>query len=343
VIAADPSSTADSAPLSPAGTGPGPDRAGRYHPRMPLQEDYRVTLDAFEGPLDLLLHLIRRAEVDVHDISVAVITDQYLAFLRNVETVDVEIAGDFLVMAATLIELKSRTLLPPEEGEDGEGAARSEDESPADPRDELIRVLLMYQRFRDAAEALEAGRREMEACRPRAVGRAVRQAMRRDRSDPERTIELEDVHPMDLAEAFEAVMSAVDLARLGDHVVEVDDTPIELHAADLVDRLDRAETHRLTLQEVFEGARPLQRIGLFLATLELTRRRRIDVRQDEIDDPIEVVLRAEDEEEAAASAAAVEDGAASSAPGGARAPEAATGAKGVDDTEAAPLAGVPAP
>ena len=81
---------------------------------MPLQEDYRVTLDAFEGPLDLLLHLIRRAELDIHDISVARITDQYLAFLRDMRTIDVEIAGDFLVMAATLIELKSRTLMPPD-------------------------------------------------------------------------------------------------------------------------------------------------------------------------------------------------------------------------------------
>jgi len=262
---------------------------------MPLQEDYRVTLEAFEGPLDLLLHLIRRAEVDIHDISVAVITDQYLAFVRDVRTVDVEVAGDFLVMAATLIELKSRTLMPPEEGAE-EGEARREDEHPADPRDELIRVLLMYQRFRDAAERLEEERIRMAACRPRAVGRAVRLAMRHDRTDPERTIQLEDVHPMDLAEAYEAVMSAVDLTRLGDHVVEVDDTPIELHRADLVDRLERAEDHCLTLQQVFQGARPLQRIGMFLATLELTRQRRIDVTQDDVDDPIQLVLRPEPSE-----------------------------------------------
>jgi segregation and condensation protein A len=262
---------------------------------MTLQEDYRVTLDTFEGPLDLLLHLIRRAEVDIHDISVALITDQYLGFLRDVETVDVEIAGDFLVMAATLIELKSRTLMPPEEGEEAVDGSKK-DEGPEDPRDELIRVLLMYQRFRDAAERLEQSRLDAAASRPRAVGRAVRQAMRQDRTDPERTIELEDVHPMDLAEAYEAVMSSVDLSRLGDHVVEVDDTPLELHRADLVDRLERAEDHRLTLQQVFQGARPLQRIGMFLATLELTRQRRIDVQQDDVDDPIQLVLRDPEED-----------------------------------------------
>ena len=79
---------------------------------MPLQEDYRVTLHAFQGPMDLLLYLIRRVEVDITDIPVAEITDQYLGFLRQVQDIDVELAGEFLVMAATLIELKSRTLMP---------------------------------------------------------------------------------------------------------------------------------------------------------------------------------------------------------------------------------------
>jgi segregation and condensation protein A len=223
----------------------------------------------------------------------------------------VEIAGDFLVMAATLIELKSRTLMPPEDSEDGSGdgtgGGKNAEES-IDPRDELIRVLLMYQRFRDAAERLDASRIEMAACRPRAVGRAVRQAMRQDRFDPERSIELQDVHPLDLAEAYAAVMAAVDLSRLGDHVVEVDDTPLELHRADLLDRLEHATEQRMTLQEAFQGAKPLQRIGLFLATLELTRQRRIDVEQDEVDDPIRLVLRSEAEaaEDVDAAAAAAD-------------------------------------
>ena len=79
-----------------------------------LQEDYQVDLDAFCGPLDLLLFLIRRAEVDVQDIPIARITDQYLAFLRQLDDIDIDIAGDFLVMAAMLVEIKSRTLVPPE-------------------------------------------------------------------------------------------------------------------------------------------------------------------------------------------------------------------------------------
>ncbi|MFK7958915.1 MAG: ScpA family protein [Phycisphaerales bacterium] len=264
---------------------------------MALQEDYRVSLDHFEGPLDLLLYLIRRSEVDIHEISVARICDQYLAFLKGVDTVDVEVAGDFLVMAATLVEIKSRTLVPPEEGEGGSDAAQPEDDGePADPRDELIRVLLMYQRFRDAGEQLDASRAALFQSLPRAVGQAVRKAMRADRAE-ERTLELEDAHPMDLAEAYEQVMSAVNLDRVGDHVVEMDDTPIIIHQADLIDRLEHAVDGRLTLQDAFDGHTTLQRIGLFMATLELTRQRRIDVTQDEIDDPVEILLRPEEASE----------------------------------------------
>ena len=94
---------------------------------MPLQEDYQVTLDAFHGPLDLLLYLIRRAEVDIHDIPIAQITQQYLALLKRLDHIDVDAAGEFLVMAATLIEIKSRTLVPLEaEGADDLGRAREQ-------------------------------------------------------------------------------------------------------------------------------------------------------------------------------------------------------------------------
>ena len=80
---------------------------------MPLQDAEQVTLEAFQGPLDLLLSLIRRAEVDVNEIPIARITDQYLEFLHEIEEIDIDLAGDFLVMASTLIEIKSRTLMPP--------------------------------------------------------------------------------------------------------------------------------------------------------------------------------------------------------------------------------------
>lgn len=105
-----------------------------------------IKLDVFEGPLDLLLHLIKRNEVQITDIPIALITDQYLATLEQLEELNLDGAGEYLVMAATLMLIKSRMLLPAEPGVDGEG-----DE---DPRAELVQQLLEYQRYREAAERL---------------------------------------------------------------------------------------------------------------------------------------------------------------------------------------------
>ncbi|MFO0874566.1 MAG: segregation/condensation protein A, partial [Phycisphaerales bacterium] len=135
-----------------------------HAPAVPPPPDYSVRLSSFQGPLDLLLYLIRRAEVDIHDIPIAEVTDQYLAFVkRDVAHVDMDEAGEFLVMAATLIEIKARTLAPKKpageggEGADGEAGASRE---PVDPRTELVQALLAYQRYRRAAEELERHRGE---------------------------------------------------------------------------------------------------------------------------------------------------------------------------------------
>lgn len=105
--------------------------------------DYQVKLDIFEGPLDLLLHLIRKNEMDIYDIPIAVITEQYLEYLELMKEWNIHIAGNFLVMAATLVQIKARMLLP-----------RPPDEEEEDPRMEITRPLLEYLRFKEAAEQL---------------------------------------------------------------------------------------------------------------------------------------------------------------------------------------------
>jgi segregation and condensation protein A len=115
---------------------------------MQDQESYRVRLEVFEGPLDLLLYLIRKNEVDVYDIPIALIVEQYLGYLDLMRTLNLDVAGDFLVMAASLSHIKSQLLLPQEAVE------AAEDEAGADPRAELVRKLLDYQRFKEAAEDL---------------------------------------------------------------------------------------------------------------------------------------------------------------------------------------------
>ena len=114
-----------------------------------LHEQYSVHLDTFDGPMDLLLHLIKKNELDICDISIAVITRQYLDFIKAMKDLNLEVAGDFLVMAATLLQIKSRQLLPSADQEDPEV-----DET--DPREELVRRLQEYQQYKDAGKLIGA-------------------------------------------------------------------------------------------------------------------------------------------------------------------------------------------
>ena len=109
---------------------------------------YRVKLDIFEGPLDLLLYLIKKNEVDIYDIPIAIITEQYLEYMDLIKVLNLDVVGEFLVMAATLIKIKSKMLLPPSEDIE-------EDEEGVDPRAELIEHLIEYQRYKEAANQLK--------------------------------------------------------------------------------------------------------------------------------------------------------------------------------------------
>jgi segregation and condensation protein A len=260
---------------------------------MPLQEDYQITLDAFRGPLDLLLYLIRRAEVSITDIPISQITDQYLAFLRQVDDIDIDVAGEFLVMAATLIEIKSRTLAPRKAGEAAADATEETGLDLTDPRYELVQQLLAYQKFRVASDELEQRRIAFVNRYPRKPARFDRNQSEDPNEREPIEIELEDAHVFDLSEAYERIMASIDFGKLGDHMVEMDDTPIALHQEDLIDRLSRAAEHKITLQDAFAGGTSGKRIGLFLATLELVRQRRVTVIQPEIESPIELVLNSD--------------------------------------------------
>jgi segregation and condensation protein A len=244
-----------------------------------LTEDYTVRLDDFEGPLDLLLYLARKAEVDLIDLPLAQIADQYVEHLHHVATIDIDLAGEFLVMAATLMELKSRLISPAPLDEpdpaDGEPASPADPEA-VDLRSELIEQLLAYREIRDAADALEHRRsvwsRRYAAARAGTDRQALLEAAQR-RTD---MVDLDDVGLFDLIQAYEGVLERVDFDSLGAHHVSLadDDTPIELHAEDLIDQLSRS-AGPLSLLTVFADRSRGERVGLFVATLELVRRRRI--------------------------------------------------------------------
>lgn len=267
---------------------------------MVASQDYRVRLDAFEGPVDLLLFLIRRAEVDIHDIPVAAIADQYLEYLAELDRghvkIDIELAGEFLVMAATLMEIKSQMLMPRPENAAGHESGGT-DAPVTDPRADLVKQLLAYKRFRDLADGLER-RRELWSKRYPATaagidGDALQAAI--DAAAGE--IHVDDLNLNDLVDAFRRVSSMLIFERLGEHQVTYDDTPIELHAADIVDRLKReaGEHGSMRFADLFAGRQRGEMIGLFLAMLELVRRQEVKIglaRRSDGDAEIEVTLAA---------------------------------------------------
>lgn len=263
-----------------------------------LTDDYRVKLEAFEGPLDLLLFLIRKSEVEVTDIPVSVIADQYMDFLRHIDRIDIDAAGEFLVMAATLMEIKSRMLAarPAAEGAQDGPAPEAEE----DPRAELVRQLLAYKQFRDAADALDRRRDEWERRFPTGAAAIDRESLQQAIEQQLEGVELEDVGVFDLAEAFRRICESVNFDRLGEHQVTYDDTPIELHAQDILDRLKRdagAGGGALAFTAVFTGRSRSEMIGLFLAVLDLVRRRALLVEQEAITGDIMLRARPEADDE----------------------------------------------
>jgi segregation and condensation protein A len=225
--------------------------------------EYRVQLDVFSGPLDLLLYLVRRDELDVQDVQVSRVAEQYLEYVKLLEQIDPSAAGEFLVMTATLVELKSRALLPapPPAGDDDDD----------DPQRNLVRQLLEYKAFKDAARTL--------------CGAAEQRAARFSRAPAElpeelRGVELESVEIWDLLEAYGRVMTAIGRGP-GFHEVTYDERPIEWYAEAVLTALQRRSP--LTFEDVFEGrATRADVVGLFLALLELIRTRRIQVEQDRL-------------------------------------------------------------
>ncbi|MCA9293049.1 MAG: segregation/condensation protein A [Phycisphaerales bacterium] len=257
--------------------------------------EYTVRLDDFEGPLDLLLHLIRKAELDVTHLSLARVTDQFLKHLEHVERIDVESAAEFLLTAATLLEIKSRHLGPSVEAGEADDTETGPDAVAAidDPAAELLRQLLAYKTYREAGDTLERQREQWSLRYPAGQAGADKAALREAVPDE---LDMDELDLFDLVRAFQRIIDTVELSRIGEHTVGEDDTPIELHAADLVDLLHRetaqddeasartGKPRRYPLLSLLKGRTKPQAIGLFLAMLELMKQQRIRVLQERPDD-----------------------------------------------------------
>ncbi len=234
-----------------------------------LLGDYRVELPVFEGPLDLLLHLIRKHEIDIFDIPVALITDKYLAYLNWMEVLNIDIASEFLVMAATLAHIKSRMLLPPDE------VAGDEEEEEGDPRDELVRRLLEYQRYKEAADEL----------RDRPI--LYRDVFVRGSKTPavESDSPFAEVSVFRLIEALDRVLKKAD--HKFSHQVMIERVSIADRIHELVALLQNKDS--VTFEDLFEGmlTRALV-VATFLALLEMARLRMLRLHQAEDSEVIHV-------------------------------------------------------
>ena len=238
--------------------------------------DYRVNLDIFAGPLDLLLYLVRKEEVDIYDIPIAKITDQYLSYIRMLKSLDIDLAGDFLVMAATLMHIKSAMLLPKSEPD------QLQTDELQDPRAELIRQLLEYKKFKDAANLLNdaADTHKERFPRPSTI-------VERLKPDAEPQIDIDQVSAWDLLEAFDSIMQATGANLDISHIK--DDTPIDLYQIEILNRLQTEGP--MSFERIFEAsANRTVMAGLFLALLELIREKLVWV--DQLKPSAPILLRA---------------------------------------------------
>ena len=260
------------------------------------EPDYKVTLDVFEGPLDLLLHLVKKHELSILDIPIAFVTEKYLEYLDAMAALDIDVAGEYLLMAATLCHIKSRELLPPSaeqlEDEEGEG-----EDVEIDPRADLIRRLLEYQKYKEAAQQL--GQQPVVGRNVWSRGTPLEDAVG-DGVDPDAIAPLAPFPVHKLIEAFDRVMQQAKLKVA--HDVMIDRLSVSQKISELTDRLE-AEG-RFTFTSMFSFLRDgvpraiaevrHEAVVTFLALLEMAKLRLIALSQPDGDQEILIERAGED-------------------------------------------------
>jgi segregation and condensation protein A len=261
--------------------------------------DYKVELDVFEGPLDLLLHLVKKHELDILDIPIGFVTDRYLEYLDAMGGLDLDVAGEYLVMAATLCHLKSRELLPGGDGDsdDDEDKIEGEDGEDVDPRADLIRRLLEYQKYKAAASHL--GDRPVVGRNVWGRGAGTEDAVA-ENVDADAVAPLAPFPVHKLIEAFDRILKRAKLKVT--HDVLIDRLSVSQKIAELTDRLEQEGTftfssmfsfvregREATIEEVRHEA-----VVTFLALLEMAKLRLIALRQIDGDEEIHIARAADD-------------------------------------------------
>jgi segregation and condensation protein A len=230
---------------------------------------YTVRLEVFEGPLDLLLHLIKRNQVDIYDIPIATITDQYLEYLSMMRSLNLDVAGEFLLMAATLLQVKSKMLLP--------SGAEEEEEEEGDPRAELVNTLLEYQKFKEAASRLNE--REI-------LGRDI--FVHAHEAEDTEEGGLVEVGIFELIEALRDVLNR--FSPEGAYDITLDRITLEEKIAQILETV-KSRGSGLLFSSLFSGTSSRDDIIItFMALLELIKMRMVKIYQRVPFGPIEIFV-----------------------------------------------------
>ena len=234
-------------------------------------KDYKVKLEIFEGPLDLLLYLIKKDEIDIYDVSIERITSQYLAYIDTFNALNIELASEFIVMAANLIYLKSRSLLPRDQQPPEEDAAED------DPRWELIRQLIEYKKFKEAAAELNLRALNQERI-------FIREA--RSASELQEPLRLGEVGIFQLISAFQTVIKRME-ARQDTQEIFSERFSVSEKIESILQRV--ATGARFRFSDLFsDAASRIEVVVTFLALLELIRLKQVRAFQKDVFEEIEI-------------------------------------------------------
>lgn len=237
-------------------------------------EDYKIKIDAFEGPMDLLMHLIEKNKIDIYDIPIAELTRQYLDYLDKFREFNMEIASSFLVMAATLLQIKSRMMLPK--------APKEEGEPEEDPRFELVQRILEYRKFKQVSQVLG----DMAGVQERFVAREPMEL-------PVHHLPPGNLSLRQLVEAFHTVLSVKEELSIPKALVEPEEYSIKDKMEDIILLLGRSRG-KLLFSEAFRSGTRGELIVTFLALLELMKLRTVTVKQQRSFAEIYICVREEE-------------------------------------------------
>ncbi|MGC6769730.1 segregation/condensation protein A [Enterococcus sp. LJL128] len=234
-------------------------------------QEINIKLDVFEGPLDLLLHLIKKLEIDIYDIPIAAVTEQYMGYIRAMQSLELEVAGEYLVMAATLMAIKSKMLLPKQELE----IVEDEEVEGEDPREALVAQLLEYRKFKYAAGLLH----EKEAERSLYFTKEPMDV--EDYREEQPLLEPNKINTIDLFLAFHSMLEKRKNRKPVESTIAGEDVSIEVKIAEITEVVRGLDYDKpVKLDSFFETYSKQEIVTTFMALLELMKKRFVRVEQE---------------------------------------------------------------